>query len=151
MPGDLVLLTAGDRVPADGRIIETHALEIDESVLTGESLAVAKSAEAIAHEAAPLSDRTGMTYANTVVTRGGGEFVVTATGMATKTGRIAEMIGASEESLTPLQLQLDRLGKRLAGVALGVVAVILGLAVVQGTPLEQAVLTAITLAVAAVP
>jgi len=151
VPGDLALLSTGDRLPADGRLILVRGLEVDESVLTGESLAVAKSARELGGDAPPLGDRFNMAYANTVVTRGRGEMLVTATGMTTETGRLAEMMSAAGDSLTPLQSQLDRLGKRLAIIALAVVAIILVIALAKGTPVDEAILTAITLAVAAVP
>jgi len=149
--GDVILLTTGDRVPADGRLLETVALEIDESVLTGESVPVGKHTGPLAAEILALGDRTCMAYANTVVTRGRGVLLVTATGMTTETGRLAEMLAAAEETTTPLQLQLDRLGRRLAGIALCVVGIILAIALIRGTPFAEAALIAITLAVAAVP
>ncbi len=151
VPGDLVLLEAGDKVPADGRLIATHSAEFDESALTGESQPVAKQAEAIADADAPLAERSGMAYMNTVVTRGRAELIVTATGMASEMGRIAGMIQAAPETGTPLQRQLDRLGKRLATIACVVVALIFLLSLVQGETLAVASLTAITLAVAAIP
>ncbi len=151
VPGDVVHLEAGDKVPADGRLIQTHAAEIDESVLTGESHPAAKDAAILAAPDAPLADRANMAYMNTVVTRGRLELLVTATGMATEMGRIAGMMQSAPEPATPLQIQLDRLGKRLAAIAGVVVTVIFGLALYQGTALAQAALTAVTLAVAAIP
>ena len=150
-PGDIAIIATGDKIPADGRLIRCHGLEIDESVLTGESVAVAKDTATLDEAALPIGDRINMAYANTVVTRGRGEMLITATGMATETGRLAGMLAAAEESTTPLQRQLDRLGKRLAAIAVGVVLLILAIALLQGTPMTEAVLTAITLAVAAVP
>ena len=151
VPGDIALIVTGDRIPADGRLIGAHSLEIDESVLTGESLAVTKGTGALAEPTLAVADRTNMAFTNTVVTRGRGELLVTATGMETETGRLAGMLAAAEESTTPLQDQLDRLGKRLAAIAMGVVGIILAIALMQGRPLNEAILTAITLAVAAVP
>ncbi|MDD9877528.1 MAG: cation-translocating P-type ATPase [Magnetovibrio sp.] len=151
VPGDIAVIATGDRIPADGRLIRAVGLEIDESVLTGESVAVAKDETALADDGLPLGDRRNMAYTNTVVTRGRGEMLVTATGMSTETGRLADLLAATEESTTPLQDQLDRLGKRLAAIAVGVVAVILGIALLQGRPVSEAMLTAIALAVAAVP
>lgn len=151
VPGDLVLLEAGDKLPADGRLVEAHSLEIDESALTGESHAVGKDRNTVSDAAAPLADRTNMAFMNTVVTRGRAAMLVTATGMRTEMGRIAGMMEEAPEAATPLQIQLDRLGKRLAMIAVVVVALILGLALYQGVPLAQAALTAITLAVAAIP
>ena len=151
VPGDLVLLEAGDKVPADGRLIEAHSLAIDESALTGESGAVGKHVDAVSDLAAPLAERTDMAFMNTVVTRGRASMLVTATGMDTEMGRIAGMMQEAPESATPLQRQLDRLGKRLALIAGIVVGLIFLLALYQGEPLAHAALTAITLAVAAIP
>ncbi|MBS1196851.1 MAG: calcium-translocating P-type ATPase, PMCA-type [Proteobacteria bacterium] len=151
VPGDLVLLEAGDKVPADGRLIAAHSLEIDESTLTGESHAVAKTSEAMKDSAAPLAERANMAFMNTVVTRGRAEMLVTATGMQTEMGRIAGMMQEEEEGATPLQVQLDGLGKRLAAIAGIVVVLIFILALSRGEALASAALTAITLAVAAIP
>lgn len=151
VPGDLVLLEAGDKVPADGRLIAAHSLEIDESTLTGESHAVAKITEGIEDGHAALAERANMAFMNTVVTRGRAELLVTATGMQTEMGRIAGMMQEAEEAPTPLQLQLDGLGKRLAMIAGVVVALIFVLALLRGEALALAALTAITLAVAAIP
>ncbi len=150
VPGDIVQLEAGDKVPADGRLTQSHAAEIDESTLTGESQPVAKH-EAALKTAAPLAERANMAYMNTVVTRGRMELLVTATGMNTEMGRIAGLMQAAPEAPTPLQIQLDALGKRLAAIAAVVVGLIFALALYQGAPLAVAALTAITLAVAAIP
>jgi Ca2+-transporting ATPase len=151
VPGDVVLLEAGDRLPADGRIVAAHELEIDESALTGESLAVAKRSDVLDDPAAPLAERANMAYMNSVVTRGRAEMVVTATGPKTEMGRIAGMLQATEAERTPLQDRLDGLGRRLALVACVVVALFLSLELLRGTPLGEAVLTAVALAVAAIP
>ncbi len=151
VPGDLVLLEAGDKTPADGRLTEAHSLEIDESALTGESHAVGKHIETLAAAAAPLAERINMVFMNTVVTRGRAAMLVTATGMQTEMGRIAGMIQDAPESATPLQIQLDRLGKRLALIAGVVVTLIFALMLYQGEDLAQAAMIAITLAVAAIP
>jgi Ca2+-transporting ATPase len=150
VPGDLVVLEAGDKTPADGRLCAVHALQIDEAALTGESEPVEKHAGE-AEASAPLAERANMSFMNTVVTRGRGEMLVTATGMDTEMGRIAGMMRDAPEAMTPLQLQLDRLGKRLAIIAGVVVALIFILTLLQGHPLAAAALTAITLAVAAIP
>jgi Ca2+-transporting ATPase len=150
VPGDLVVLEAGDKTPADGRLCAVHALQIDEAALTGESEPVEKHAGP-AEEDAPLAERANMSFMNTVITRGRGEMLVTATGMDTEMGRIAGMMRDAPEAMTPLQLQLDRLGKRLAIIAGVVVALIFTLTLLQGHPLAAAALTAITLAVAAIP
>ncbi len=150
-PGDIILLEAGDRIPADGRLLECHQLEIDEAALTGESHAVAKQVEPLSDPEAVLAERVNLVFMNTVVTRGRAECLVTATGMNTEMGRIAGLIETAPENATPLQIQLDRLGKRLAAIAGVVVGLIFALALYQGQPLAYAALTAITLAVAAIP
>ena len=120
--GDVVLLEAGERVPADGRLFVANSLAIDELTLTGESNPVGKDASAIMPLDAPLAERANMAFMNTLVMRGRGEFVVTAIGSATAIGRIsAELVGA-RESPSPLQVQLDVLGKRLGAIALCLVA-----------------------------
>jgi Ca2+-transporting ATPase len=151
VPGDVVLLEAGDRIPADGRLLAAHNLEVEEAALTGESHAVGKSVEALAEANLPLGDRINMLYMNTVVTRGRAEFLVTTTGMATEMGKLAGMISAAEEGETPLQQQLDTLGKKLAALAGVVVTVIFALDFVRGMPWAEAALTAVALAVAAIP
>ena len=151
VPGDIVLLEAGDRVPADGRLLVAHALEVEEAALTGESHAVGKSTAALAATDLPLGDRLNMLYMNTVVTRGRAEMLVTATGMDTEMGRLAGMIAATPESDTPLQIQLDTLGKKLAAIAGAVVTLIFILDFARGLPWTQAAMTAVALAVAAIP
>ena len=149
--GDLVLLGAGDRVPADGRLVVAHGLEIDESVLTGESQAAAKGTTVLEDPACALGDRSNQAFMNTVVTRGRGEMLVTATGAGTEMGRILGLLDTALERSTPLQRRLDQLGRRLALVAGVVVAVILAMGLVRGEPLAHSVLTAVALAVAAIP
>jgi Ca2+-transporting ATPase len=151
VPGDVVLLEAGDRIPADGRLAVAHQLEIDESSLTGESLAVAKQPDALADHDLPLAERTNLAHMNTVVTRGRGEMVVAATGAATEMGRIAGMLQTAGDETTPLQRRLDQLGRRLAMLAGLVVALFVVLGLLRGEPVAQLVLTAIALAVAAIP
>jgi len=151
VPGDLVILEAGDRVPADGRLVESHALQIDESAFTGESQPVSKQASSILDIATPLVERINMAYMHTVVTRGRGELLITATGMATEMGRLAGMLTEAEAGPTPLQRQLDALGRRLTLIAGAVIALIFILGIARGLPLLESVLTAIALAVAAIP
>ncbi|QBQ55251.1 calcium-translocating P-type ATPase, PMCA-type [Nitrosococcus wardiae] len=151
VPGDRVLLEAGDRVPADGRIMAAHSLEINEATLTGESQTVAKTAEALAPADIPLAERINMAYMNTVVTRGRLELLVTATGMATEMGRLTGMLEEAEENPTPLQIQLDQLGRRLAIIAGGVVSLIFVLGLLRDQPLVDTIMTSIALAVAAIP
>src|SRR5215207_7189242 len=120
-PGDVVLLEAGDVVPADGRLLSSATLEIAESALTGESVPVSKGAETVDQPDAPLGDRTDMVYMNTNVTRGTGEFVVTSTGMQTEVGHISHLLSTEEDVKTPLTRQLETLTKQilfLAGFAL---------------------------------
>lgn len=121
VPGDVVLLEAGDRVPADGRLFIAAGLEIDESALTGESQPVAKQIAALPNRDAPLGDRVNMTYMNTMLTRGRAELIVTATGVHTEMGRLSQELALTAEAPTPLQIQLDRLGKRLGAIALTLV------------------------------
>jgi Ca2+-transporting ATPase len=151
VPGDLVLLEAGDRVPADGRLLATHSAQIDESALTGESHPVTKHAGAELPPELTLAERVNLAYMNTVVTRGRAELLVTATGMATEMGRLSGMLAEAESGPTPLQRQLDTLGHRLAIIACGVIAVIFAIGVARGEPFLQIVLTSIALAVAAIP
>jgi Ca2+-transporting ATPase len=151
VPGDIVLLEAGDRVPADARVLAAHNVEVAEAALTGESHAVGKHADALAAGEHPLAERYNMVFMNTVVTRGRIEAVVAATGMVTEMGRITGLLESAEESLTPLQIQLDGLGKRLALIAGVVVTLIFALGILRGDPLVQTIMTSIALAVAAIP
>ena len=151
VPGDVVLVEAGNRVPADGRMLVAATLEIEEAALTGESLPVGKQTEPVAGEDVPLGDRICMAYMNTSVTRGRGEYVVTDTGMGTEIGHIANMLANTESEKTPLQKQLDGLSKiiaTIAGIAL-VLVVVLGL--FRDESFETLFVTGITLAVAAIP
>jgi Ca2+-transporting ATPase len=117
VPGDIVLMEAGNRVPADGRLFVTATLEIEEAALTGESVASSKDAETIDKQEVPLGDRHNMAYMNTSVTRGRGEMIVTTTGMGTEMGHIADLLNKTEADKTPLQKQLDRLVIIIAGIA----------------------------------
>jgi Ca2+-transporting ATPase len=160
VPGDVVLLEAGDRVAADGRLAVAESVEIDESALTGESQPVAKNIAAATaspggpdhHKAeVPLADRTGMAYMNTTLTRGRAELVVTATGMRTEVGGIADMLSRSKEPKSPLQVQLDSVGKRIAVIGGIAVAIYATLALARGASLGELALSAVALAVATVP
>ena len=150
VPGDVLLLEAGDRIQADARVLAAHAAEVAEATLTGESHPVAKTPDAVAASVI-LAERRGMVYMNTVVTRGRLEAVVVATGMNTEMGRLAGLLAEAVESATPLQQQLDHLGKRLAAIAGVVVGVIFIVGMVRGDDLTQTAMTAIALAVAAIP
>lgn len=151
VPGDLVLIEAGDRVPADGRLVASHGLEIDESSLTGESVVVAKDHAGLHDADTPLAERANLAFMNSVVTRGRGEMLVTATGAATEMGRIAGMLATAQDGRTPLQDRLDSLGRRLAAIAGVVVGLILVLGLLRGQPWVETVLNAVALAVAAIP
>ncbi|WP_017327590.1 cation-translocating P-type ATPase [Synechococcus sp. PCC 7336] len=151
VPGDIVLLEAGNRVPADGRLWETAALKVQESALTGESEAADKDAQVVFAEDRALGDRCNMLYRGTTVTYGRGAIVVTATGMETELGRIARSIQTVKTELTPLQRRLEDLGKALGLAAAVVAGTILVLGLLRGESLDLMLLTAISLAVAAVP
>ena len=151
VPGDIVLLEAGDRVPADARVLAAHSAEVAEAALTGESHPVGKHASALAPGANALAERLNMVFMNTVVTRGRIEALVVATGMQTEMGRISGLLEAAPEQRTPLQVQIDALGKSLAGTAGAVVTLIFGLGMLREDPLTQTIMTSIALAVAAIP
>jgi len=151
VPGDIVLLEAGDRIPADGRLLAAHTLEVIEAALTGESHAVGKSTSALQSADLPLGDRVNLLYMNTVLTRGRAEMLVTTTGMQTEMGQLAGMIASAVETQTPLQKQLDTLGKKLAVIAGMVVTLIFGLDLSRGLPWVDSAMTAVALAVAAIP
>ena len=150
IPGDVVLVEAGDRIPADGRLLTATNLEIEEAALTGESLAVAKTLD-IAAEDSALGDRKCMTFMNTTVTRGRGEFVVTTTGMNTEMGKIAGLLASTESDKSPLQKQLDTLAHSLAKLAGVIVALVFIIGFISGDSLSDLFLTAVALAVAAIP
>lgn len=151
VPGDVVLLEAGDRVPADGRLFFAHSCEIDESALTGESVPVRKAAGPALPLDTPLAERLNVVFMNSVVTRGRAEFLVSATGRSTEMGRIAKMLEVATPTRTPLQMQLDYLAKRLAAVAGVVVAAISALELLRGDSVAEIAMEAVALAVAAVP
>ncbi|SFK23224.1 cation-translocating P-type ATPase [Streptomyces pini] len=154
VPGDVVLLEAGDRIPADGRLVVAESVEAAEATLTGESHPVAKStapAPADGEDPVPVAERTGMLFMNTAVTRGRAEMVVTATGMRTEVGRIAAALRTGTEPPSPLQVQMDSLGRRLAlisGIAVAAYAIA---SLVRGEDLADLALRAVALAVAAIP
>ncbi|HEY5249175.1 MAG TPA: HAD-IC family P-type ATPase, partial [Dermatophilaceae bacterium] len=149
--GDVVLLEAGDRVPADGRIVLASTAEVDESSLTGESIPMVKGVEPVTGDVVALADRTNMAFMNTVVTRGRLELVVTDTGMSTQMGELAQMLDHAESGRTPLQVQLDALGARLAVVAGIAVAVFFAFELLRGESLGGTLLNSVALAVAAIP
>jgi Ca2+-transporting ATPase len=151
VPGDIVLLGAGDRVPADARLVESINLQIEEAALTGESEPVEKHITALADLELALGDRRNLAFAGTAVTYGRGRAVVTSTGMNTEFGRIARMLQTVETGQTPLQDNLDRVGKTLAKATLVVVSIIVGLGLLRGQPFIDMFIFGIALAVAAVP
>ena len=150
VPGDVILVEAGDRIPADGRVLTATNLEIEEAALTGESHSVEKNTEPVAHDAA-IGDRRGMVFMNTTVSRGRGEFVVTSTGMSTEMGRIAGLLNSTETEKTPLQKQLDHLAHSLAKLAAVIVALVFAIGLTSGESISQLFLTSVALAVAAIP
>ena len=151
VPGDLVLLEAGNRVPADLRLVETAQLRIEEAALTGESLPADKLTAALDSEALPIGDRVNLAYRGTTVVSGRGVGIVVATGMATELGRVAELLAEARGVKTPLQLRLGTLGRHLAIAALVICTLILGLGVLRGEEPLRMILTAVSLAVAAIP
>ncbi len=150
VPGDIVLLSTGDRVPADMRLVEAVNLRTDEAPLTGESTPVDKKVEPVDGEVA-VGDRANMAFMGTVVVYGRGKGVVTATGMATEFGKIARLLGEVEKERTPLQINLDRLGKYIGVAALVLCFILAGIGVVRGHELLEMVIWGVSLAVAAVP
>ncbi|HOI17570.1 MAG TPA: HAD-IC family P-type ATPase, partial [Geobacteraceae bacterium] len=151
VPGDLVILPTGNRVPADVRLMEAVNLRVDEAPLTGESVPVLKDADTLADPGLAVGDLSNMAFAGTTVSRGRGRGIVVATGMETEFGRIARMLETVETERTPLQKNLDRVGRALACSACVVVALIVALGVVRGQPFLEMFLFGIALAVAVVP
>lgn len=151
VPGDICLLATGDRVPADGRLLEAVNLRIEESSLTGESVAAEKNDSDTVEENAALGDRTNMVFSGTTVSYGRGKALVVATGMQTELGKIAGMLQTIESEKTPLQKNLDRVGTTLARAAIVIVLIIVALGLVRGQPLLELLMFGIALAVAVVP
>jgi Ca2+-transporting ATPase len=151
VPGDVVFLEAGNAVPADGNLVENVNLRVQEAVLTGESEAVEKNLNVINKENPALGDQHNRVFTGTVVTYGRGTFIVTETGMNTELGKIAEMIQSVGQESTPLQKRLAQLGRTLAIAAIVIVIVVFGLGILRGEDTRTMFLTAISMAVAAVP
>ncbi len=151
VPGDIVLLEAGDFIPADARIIESASLKCDEAALTGESVPSEKDASAVVEEGAPLGDRINMVYSGCAVSYGRAKTVVTGTGMNTEMGKIAGLLDNAGGEATPLQQKLAQLGKYLGFLALGICAIIFVIGMIQGMELMTLFMTSVSLAVAAIP
>jgi Ca2+-transporting ATPase len=151
VPGDIIQLDVGRRIPADARLIEATDFRTDEAALTGESLPVSKRADEQLEQETPLADRTNMVYKGTTAAAGTAVAVVTGTGSSTEIGRIGTLVGTIEEGRTPLERRLDELGRRLVWLALGIAGVVAALGAWQGAPLGLVLEMGIALAVAAVP
>ncbi len=151
VPGDTLLLEAGDRVPADIRLVESIGLSIDESLLTGESVPVQKEIVALSDPEAALANRTNMAYMGSTVTQGRGRGIAVATGMQTEVGKIADMINTGERDKTPLQQKLEVLGKNLGILVLAIAAIVFVLGIARGGDISFMFLAAVGLAVAAIP
>ncbi len=151
VPGDVIILHTGDRIPADARLLEAINLQVEEAALTGESVPVEKHIHALNKVDLPVGDRKNMIYAGTAVTYGRGQALVVATGMQTEFGKIAQMLQEVETGRTPLQQNLDKVGTILARAAFVVVAVIVVLGLLRGQPFVEMLISGIALAVAVVP
>jgi P-type Ca2+ transporter type 2C len=151
VPGDLILIGAGDRIPADARITESINLRIEEAALTGESVPAEKHSQVLPGENLPVGDRANLVHAGTIATYGRGRGIVVATGMQTEFGKIATMLQSVEKEKTPLQRNLDKLGHTLARVAIAVVILIVGVGLFRGMPFIEILIFGIALAVAVVP
>jgi Ca2+-transporting ATPase len=151
VPGDIVGFEAGDKVPADGRVLVAASLEIEESGLTGESTPVAKRTDAVSGDDVPLGDRVDMAFMNSQVTRGRGEMVVTATGMQTEVGHISGMLGNVEQEKTPLTKQLDQLTILITIMAAVALVLIVAIGLARGEDFDTLFLVGISLAIAAIP
>src|SRR6056297_1287954 len=151
VPGDVVFLEAGNYVPADLRLTDTHNLKIQESALTGESQPVEKESDEVFEKDTDLAGRKNMAYSGTVVSYGRGVGVVVRTGMKTEIGKIASMLQEDEEGQTPMQKRLEKLGRILAFASLAIVAIIFLMGVLRGEDLKVMFMTAVSFAVAAVP
>jgi Ca2+-transporting ATPase len=151
VPGDVFLLTAGDRIPADARLIEAANLRIDESSLTGESLPSGKDPSLVIKQDAPLGDRKNIVFSGTSVSNGRGKALAVATAMDTEFGKIAKMLHNVKPEKTPLQKNLDRVGAILAYIAIGIILIIVSLGLYRGQPFIEMLMFGIALAVAVVP
>ncbi|HEX3177605.1 MAG TPA: cation-transporting P-type ATPase [Methylomirabilota bacterium] len=151
VPGDVIVLEAGANVPADARLIEAVVLRADESALTGESVSVDKAAQVTVDAHAPIAERATMVYLGTAIVAGRGLAVVTATGVASELGRIGQLVGLAGDRTTPLERQVEVLGRRLIGVALAISAFVALIGIIHGLAPGLMIETAISLAIAAIP
>lgn len=151
VPGDIIILEAGDFIPADARLIKSASLKSEESALTGESVPTEKDAAAVPEENAPLGDRHNMVYSGCSITYGRGVAVVTATGMNTEMGRIANLLENAEDTKTPLQERLAQLGRYLGVAAVFACVVIFVIGILSGMRVMEIFMTAVSLAVSAIP
>lgn len=151
VPGDIIRLEAGDFIPADARLLQSASLKIEESALTGESIPSEKDADLLIDEAAALGDRSNMVFSGCSVTYGTGTAIVTAIGMDTEMGKIANLLDSEEETQTPLQQKLAVLGKYLGFLALAACAIIFVVGLINGIPAMEIFMTAVSLAVSAIP
>lgn len=151
VPGDILLLEAGDLVVADGRVLENYSLQVNESSLTGESTNVDKRAEAIREDQVPLADRTNMVFSSALVTGGRAVVLVTATGMDSEIGKIASLMNDTKEKKTPLQVSLDQFSSKLAFVIMVICALVFALSLYRKMEILDSLMFAVALAVAAIP
>lgn len=151
VPGDILLLEAGDVAAADGRILENHSLQVSESALTGESENVNKTADVLEKEELPLGDRRNMVFSGSLIAYGRAVVLVTGTGMQTEIGKIANLMESAQEKTTPLQRSLDEFSKKLSVIILIICAIVFALGVWRGQALTDALMLAVALAVAAIP
>ncbi|MBP3914766.1 MULTISPECIES: cation-translocating P-type ATPase [unclassified Clostridium] len=151
VPGDILVLEAGDLITADGRVIESYSLQVNESSLTGESLSVDKVTEKIDNEEVALGDQKNMVFSGSLVTYGRALILVTSTGMKTEIGKIATLMEDTQEKKTPLQVSLDDFSKKLAVIILAICAIVFGLSLYRKMPVLDSLMFAVALAVAAIP
>ena len=151
VPGDVILLEAGDMVVADGRIIDNYSLQVNESSLTGESEVVQKSVDVIEDEDVPLGDQKNMVFSGSLVTYGRANIVVTATGMKTEIGKIATLMNLTQSKKTPLQVSMDNFSKKLAIIIIVICISVFALSVYRNMPMIDSLMFAVALAVAAIP
>ncbi len=151
VPGDVIILASGDKIPADARLLSAQMIKVDEAALTGESLSVQKHTNAIEGTNTPLGDRKNSVYMGTAVILGRAEAVVTSTGMSTEFGKIANMLNTTESRKTPLQMELDKLGKQLGIFSIVLATIVSFFAYMKGSPLDEVFVWGVALAVAIIP